>query len=170
MSEMIGKGLDAGDALMDEVEDLFEFTVEQRQAIVEAVNICTDPDEPDYTYEQFYKKARLAECKISGQPLEAEDHTDGDGNPDGGWVESTGLQIRWQRGPLDKDAEGYPWNGAFPVTVLEAVLHRIDYYQRGKFRCYDNDEAMKHIQKAIEVLNRRQVNRFCRGVRNTHEE
>ena len=56
------------------------------------------------------------------------------------------------------------------MTVLEAVLHRLEYYQDGKFACQDNNEAMAHIQNAINTLNKRQVERFCRGVRGGHEK
>ena len=149
MSKTVGKGVAAAEALMTEVEALFDMTVEQRAAVESAIDVCTDPDEPETSYYQFYEMAELFECKISGQPLDAGDFTDGDGNPDGGWAESTGLQIRWQRGALDKDAEGYPWNGAFPVTVLEAVMLRLEYYQRGKFKCDDNDEAIHHIESVF---------------------
>jgi hypothetical protein len=170
MSSVIGKGPEAAASLMSEVEALFDMTVKQRSEVEAAVDICTDPAEPETSYCQFYEMAGLFECRVSGQPIEAEDHTDGDGNPDGGWVEGCGLSIRWQRGPLDDGEDGLPWNGCFPVTLLEAVKHRLEYYQDGKFACQDNSAALFHIESAIKILNNRQIERFCRGVRNSHEE
>jgi hypothetical protein len=170
MSKVVMKTPDAPLALMTEVEALFEMTPIQREKVEDAIDAATAPETPPVTYEEFYDKAGLAECKVSGQPLEAENYTDADGNPDGGWVEAPGLQIRWQQGPLNGPYEDNPWNGAFPVTVLEAVLHRLEYYQDGKFACQDNNEAIHHIKRTIDTLNKRQIERFCRGVRGSHEK
>ena len=169
MSDRIKKGDESANRLMDEIEALFDMTIEQRDSVVGAVNVLTDPSEPAGTYEDLYEMGGLSDCKISGQPLHAEDVSDGDGSPDGGFVESTGLQVRWQRGPIDKESSP-PWNGSFPVTVLEAVLHRLLYYQNGKFACQDNEVAIEHIEAAIETLNERQVERFCRGVQGGHKK
>lgn len=169
-SNAIGKGPEAAERLMEEVEAMFDMTVEQRAHVERCIQLATSSNKPEVTYFDFYRGASLDQLRISGQPIEAENYTDGDGCPDGGWVEGCGLSIRWQRGTLDKGAEGNPWNGVFPVTVLEAVLLRIGYYQSGKFECADNEEARHYIQRAIDALNRRQVERFTRGVRDTHEE
>lgn len=168
MSDVIGKGPEAAEALMLEVEAMFDMTVLDREYVDAAVSVVTRDDEPDWTYGRFYEEVLKGRCRISGQPLESEDDTDGDGCPDGGWVEGCGIQIRWQRGTLDRDAEGAPWNGAFPVTVLEAVQRRLRYYQSGKFACADNDDAIACIQAAIDALNKRQLERFTRGVRDSH--
>jgi len=170
MSRKIEKGPEAAERLMKEVEALFDMTVEQRECVRRAVDACTDPALPERTYQDLYDIGFMMNCKVSGQPIEAEHHTDGDGNPDGGWAEGCGFQVRWQRGTLDRDSEGHPWNGAFPVTVLEAVMQRLTYYQGGKFSCRENEEAVLHIGNAIAALNRRQVARFVRGVRDSHED
>lgn len=168
--KIIGKGDEVADILMSEVEALFEMNKEQRDCIELAIERATDIEEPDWTYETLYEVAAMMKFKIAGQPIESENYTDEDGNPDGGFVEGPGLQIRWQRGPLEADAEGMPWNGCFLVTALEAAKRQLEYYQGTKFKCGDNEEALLHVENAIRVLNRRQVNRFCRGVRGGHEE
>ena len=170
MDNMIGKGDEAAEALMLEVEGMFDMTVSQRQRVKELISLATRTDiDVNCSYASFCNSLKEVGCKVSGQPFEAQDYTDGDGNPDGGFIEGCGLSIRWQRGALDKD-ETPPWNGAFAVTVLEAVLHRLEYYQSGKFRCQDNQEAIVAIEEAIDVLNRRQIERFCRGVQGEHKK
>jgi hypothetical protein len=169
MSRKIGKGDEAAERLIMEVEALFEMDVVVRDCVEQAVVHATNPETREMTYEQFYEAASLSECRIGGQPVVTTDYTDGEGNPDGGWSEATGLSVRWQRGPLDMD-DDVPWNGCFLVTVLEVARQRLEYYQQTKFKCADNSEALGHVEKAIEALNRRQVRRFCGGVRGTHEK
>lgn len=165
----IGKGEQAAENLMSEVEALFDMTTDQRESVMKRIEQITSEDTHDWTYEEFYDAAGLAKCRIAGQPLQAEHHADEDGNPDGGHIEGPGLSIRWQRGPLDP-SDDEPWNGCFMVSVLEAARMRLEYYQETKFKCDDNEEALESIEKAIRILNRRQVERFCRGVRGKHEE
>jgi hypothetical protein len=166
---IIGKGEDVAEALMMEVEALFRMDVVQRDCIQKAIGIVTDSENKDYSYEDFYNMAGLDEYEISGQPIEATNFTDGEENPDGGHTEGCGLSIRWQRGALDFD-DDVPWNGCFMVTLLESAQRRLEYYQETKFKCDDNEEALGHIKSAIKVLNRRQVERFCRGVRGGHKK
>lgn len=166
---MIEKGSDAADALMMEVEALFDMDLVQRDCIEQAIVAVTKPETKPYSYEQFYDMAALSKCRIAGQPIESTNFTDGEGNPDGGHTEAAGLSIRWQRGTLDTDDE-VPWNGCFLVTLLESARLRLEYYQDTKFKCADNEEALYHIEESIKILNRRQVQRFCKGVRGSHEE
>ena len=169
MSDVIGKGEDAQFALMAEVEAMFDMTVVQRSKVEYQSMIATSPGEEDWTYQKFYDEV-LSDLVISGQPLESEHYLDADENPDGGFTEGTGLSIRWQRGALDFDGDGVPWNGCFLVTLLEAATEQLEFYQSTKFKGTDNAEAMAKVQEVIDILNRRQVSRFTRGVRGKHEE
>jgi peptidyl-prolyl cis-trans isomerase B (cyclophilin B) len=68
-------------------------------------------------------------------------------------------------------------NGVVPVVgqngvTLEAVLaacgHRLQGFQDGKFACDENQEALDHINAAIEALQRRTRARIAREVEGTH--
>lgn len=105
------------------------------------------------------------------QELEWINHTDGDGNPAGGYVEGVGLQIRWQNGPLGRDAERAEPNGAFVESVLAAALQRIEWYQTasdGRFACKENANAIIYIDQALSWLNKRTAAREARKVEGTH--
>jgi hypothetical protein len=166
--KLIGKGEEAFNGVMEEIEAMFEMDVVQRDCVEQAVFKMTEPDTREYTYQELYDTA-LSDLRIFGQPMTLVDYTDGEGNPEGGWMEACGLQIRWQRGALDFE-DDVPWNGLFLVTLLEAAQRRLEYYQSTKFECEDNAEALQHITDAINVLNSRQIRRFCEGSRGKHEE
>jgi hypothetical protein len=93
-------------------------------------------------------------------------HTDENGNPTGGHVIATGINIRWQNGPiLDKGDQ----NGAFVEGVIKAAEDRILFYQQGKFACPENADALDHLHKALECLNMRTTRRTREGVEGKHE-
>lgn len=168
MKKMIGKGETAFEDVMYEIESLFQMDITQRDNVEKAVAIMTNPETQEFTYKELYEKA-LSDLQIFGQPITLSDYTDNEGNPDGGWTEAPGLHLRWQRGALDMD-ETIPWNGCFLVTLLQAASLRLEYYQGTKFECEDNAKALAHVEDAINILNDRQLRRFCEGVRGTHEE
>ena len=157
------------DAIMAEIDALFEMTEENYEHVQAAVQEAVDSSTP-VTYMELYQRANLMSAKLFGQPFEASNFTDEDGNPDGGHVEGCGLSIRWQRGPIINQPGELPWNGCFLITVLQAAQCQLEFYQSTKFACDDNKEAMARIGEAIEVLERRQRNRFTRGVRGKHDE
>ncbi len=99
----------------------------------------------------------------------AENKVDKDGNPAGGFANGTGLDIRWQNGPLGKGTNRIPANGAFVETVLDAVANRIKFYQESKFKCKENEVALIHINEALSVLDSRTKSRELAGVEGTHE-
>lgn len=169
MSKEIKKGIEEYIRLMREIESFFDMDCEEREKIEKVVMGMTEDDRP-YTYDQLCTRIGVDNLRISGQPIESESHTDENGNPDGGWTEAPGLQIRWQRGALDFESGGEPWNGCFLVTLLEAAKRQLEYYQGGKFKCEDNNNAMAFVELAIRVLNKRQLERFSKGIRGGHEE
>ena len=80
---------------------------------------------------------------------------DDNGNPAGGHVSGTGINITWQNGPLGRGDQRQEPNGAFVETVIAAVVQRIEYYQAGKFRCRENALAITKLEEALHWLNSR---------------
>ncbi len=93
---------------------------------------------------------------------------DADGNPSGGFVVGTGLEIDWQDGPLGRGNDRKEPNGAFVETVLDACLKRLEFYQDSKFNCIENAKAILHIKETLAVLDERTQRREARGVEGTH--
>lgn len=100
----------------------------------------------------------------------SEQWLDGNKNPAGGVSSGRGFTISWQNGPLGRDNERKEPNGAFVEDVLAAVADRLEFYQRSKFNCADNAEALEHIYKAAECLDRRTKEREARKVEGTHAQ
>ena len=104
--------------------------------------------------------------------FQAQNYTDGDGNPTGGEVTGTGLYIGWQVGPLGRGDDRQEPNGAFVETVIAAAKQRIEFYQTaggGKFACRENALAITKLDEALHWLNHRTQQREARGVEGTHE-
>jgi len=97
-----------------------------------------------------------------------DNYVDEQGNPAGGVVTGTGLEITWQNGPLGRGEDRQEPNGAFVETVINAVAQRIAYYQGSKFHCIENAIALGHLNAALEVLNERTNARNDRDVEGTH--
>jgi len=84
----------------------------------------------------------------------------------GGSVTATGLQIRWQDGPL---SEGTAPNGAFLENVIQAAIERVEAYQATDLRCRENALVITHLQEAQHWLNHRRKDRYERGVANSYK-
>lgn len=95
--------------------------------------------------------------------------SDEDGNPAGGSAYGQGFSISWQNGPLGKGKARKQPNGAFVETVLWAVIQRIRYYQRSKFACHENDEALHHLESAMKAMQKRTARRIAEGTEGTLE-
>lgn len=96
-----------------------------------------------------------------------ENNLDASGNPTGGRVVGTGLEIIWQDGPLGRGADRKAPNGAFVETVISAVIERIKFYQT-KFPCRENALAITKLEEANMWLDKRTADREDRGVEGTH--
>lgn len=104
---------------------------------------------------------------------EIENVEDTNGNPAGGLVVGTGLQIDWQNGPLGRNENRIEPNGAFVETVISAALQRIEWYQtasNGKFKCRENSIAITKLEEALLWLNKRTRDREARQVEGTHQK
>lgn len=105
--------------------------------------------------------------KHLARDIQQEKHfTDESGNPTGGYFVAPGISIVYQDGPI---LEAGGRNGAFVEDILVACLHRIEYYQNSRFACETNAEAIKHIQLALDALDRRTRDRQKRSVEGKHE-
>lgn len=100
-----------------------------------------------------------------------ENRVDDEGRPAGGHVTGTGIDIRWQDGPLGApdDPDRAEPNGAFVEDVIVAAILRIEHYQESQFHCVENAVALGHLLAAHEVLKERTRAREDRGVEGTHE-
>lgn len=100
------------------------------------------------------------------QKIYSAHHTDPAGNPAGGHCTGTGINIRWQNGPIREVGDQ---NGAFVEGVIKAAADRLDFYQQSKFNCIENEDALEHLRKALVCLNMRTSRRTHEGVEGLHE-
>ena len=98
-------------------------------------------------------------------------HNNEAGNPAGGVSFGPGYSISWQNGPLGRKRLPYRKepNGAFVEDILAVVKDRIEFYQKSKFACGENDLAIQLIDKALARLDERTKDRETRQVEGTHE-
>jgi len=94
---------------------------------------------------------------------------DENGNPTGGSVIGVGITIEWQDGPLGRGDDRREPNGAFVEDVISACVERLDFYQRSKFACADNIDAIYHLEMALKHLKDRTKDREERNVEGLHE-
>jgi len=93
-------------------------------------------------------------------------YNDQNGNPAGGQTTGLGIDIVWQDGPLNERGP----NGAFVEGVLQAAIGRLEYYQRGKFACQANQDALDCLDIVMCILAERTADRLARGVLGTHQQ
>jgi len=94
---------------------------------------------------------------------------DAKGNPDGGWTQGHGLAIRWQKGPLGTGKKRKMPNGCFVETVILAAINRLEFYQKSKFKCPENSEAIRRLHQAHHELFGRTLRRINKGTEGTHK-
>lgn len=90
---------------------------------------------------------------------------DADGNPAGGWIKfQDGSEVQLQNGLVQEKP-----NGAFVEDFIVAAVARLEFYNKGKFRCRENSLAITKLEEALHWLEHRTRDRQSRGVENTHE-
>lgn len=107
----------------------------------------------------------IKQCEIVNE-------VDANGNPSGGGVIGTGLEIKWQDGPLGRDENRREPNGAFVETVISAAKQRLEYFQEAsnkKFSCRENAVAITKLDEALMWLEKRTKDREERAVEGTHK-
>lgn len=102
------------------------------------------------------------------QKIEVINVSDENGNPTGGTVKATGIDIHWQDGPLGCNGERKEPNGAFVEGVILAAIKRLEYFQQSKFKCRENANAITKLEEALLWLNWRTQRREIDGTEGTH--
>jgi hypothetical protein len=105
-------------------------------------------------------------------PVTERHDLDGNGNPAGGWSDSTGFHIVWQNGPVGQEHGEKAPNGAFVESVIQAVIGRLNFFQSaadGKFACAENIHATIDLEDALDHLRSRARDRIRRGVYGINE-
>ena len=111
---------------------------------------------------QYLEQIREINGGAKAADFESEHYRDENNNPKGGYAVGPGFSIQWQAGVG-------PQNGAFPETVLGAVLERFIELQNTRFCCSENASVMYALNHALEAIQSRSKDRTKRGVENTHE-
>ena len=78
-------------------------------------------------------------------------------------IEANGVPtctLNFQRGPIKEHGV----NGISNEALLAVIAHRFEGFQRGKFACEDNAEALKHIYAAMECMAKRTQGRVLAQV------
>lgn len=103
---------------------------------------------------------------MTEKPLDVNfsDHED---RPEGGVSTGVGFTISWQRGPCPEPKDR---NGAFLIEVLESCAVRLGFYQSSAFSCVENEQALGHLQDAINLLKARRDRRRAAGILGSHEK
>jgi hypothetical protein len=114
-------------------------------------------------------EAELAEMKVAPMEFFSEHWVDSLENPAGGVSSGLGFTISWQAGPLGRGEERRVPNGAFVEKIIFAAIDRLQFYQRSKFRCDENEAAINHLQDALLSMETRTAGREAREVEGTHE-
>lgn len=97
----------------------------------------------------------------------SEQFQDAEGNPTGGCTSGRGFTISWQFGPLGRGNERKEPNGAFVEDVIGAAIDRMKFYQKSKWACKENEEAIMYLESAARVLDERTKDRERRAVEGT---
>lgn len=78
-----------------------------------------------------------------------------EGVPCGGVTTADGLSIRW---------EEFGNGGCRPETVLDALIERLEFYQKSSMADDHNDEALASLRIAKTWLSRRKQTRSFQGL------
>ena len=73
--------------------------------------------------------------------------------------------VQFQHGPVKEAGEV---NGLFNEDLLLMIIDRLETYQKGKFACAENEEAIKHLYSAVTALRARTERRRVEGTLGTH--
>ena len=102
------------------------------------------------------------------QYFEAENF-DENGKPNGGYATATGIDIRWQQGPIVVGGVEQEPNGAFVETLMKILIQRMEYYQTTEFKCRENALVITKLEEALHWQQHRINSRAARGVLGTHK-
>ena len=74
------------------------------------------------------------------------------------------ARITFQNGPIMEAGV----NGCHQEDLLNIVLHRLQSFQSGDFRCRENAIALTKVEEALMWLNRRTKKRQDQGIEGTN--
>jgi hypothetical protein len=75
----------------------------------------------------------------------------------------TDSLVFFQNGPIKENGV----NGCHQEDLLAIVLHRLQSFQAGDYKCRENALAITKIEEAMHWLNHRTTARLNRGVEGT---
>ena len=84
-----------------------------------------------------------------------------------GVVKKFGETIKFQNGARHIVGSTH---GVLDTDLLEIVRDRLIGFQSGAFASKYNEEALYHVEKALEFMNERVMERASRGVLGTHNK
>ena len=102
---------------------------------------------------------------------------DDDGNPTGGVTKmhcgpsgtvlsfTPKIHVQWQDGIVGDDGQ----TGALVEDVIEVAVQRLEFFQKSKFNCTENEMALVKLKEALQWLDWRTRKRLIEGVENTYE-
>lgn len=74
------------------------------------------------------------------------------------------TKIDFQNGPIKE----FGVNGCHNEDLIAIVIDRLQHFQKGKFACYENNEALLKLEEALMWLRKRTMDREARGVEGTN--
>lgn len=77
------------------------------------------------------------------------------------------VDISFQHGPR-KDPNST--HGVLDTDLLEIVRDRLRGFQSGPYSCYENEQALVHLEEALMWMNRRVEDRIERNVLGTNNQ
>lgn len=70
------------------------------------------------------------------------------------------AEVSFQNGPVKE----FGVNGCHQEDLLAIVIHRLESFQAGNFKCRENALALTKLEEAMHWLNHRTAKRQARGV------
>ena len=74
------------------------------------------------------------------------------------------MTVLFQNGPIPEAGV----NGITQEVLLAIVADRLRSFQAGPYACIENQNALEHVEAAMEALLARTRKRMARGVEGTH--
>lgn len=102
------------------------------------------------------------EYLVSSNQLEPASVTRGEGEAISVELQTLG-EVHFQNGPIKETGV----NGLTQEALIAICMHRLECFQDGPFPSEDNAEALEHLAKAMECLQRRTKDRLARNVEGT---
>lgn len=75
------------------------------------------------------------------------------------------IRLHFQEGPIGEVGV----NGITNEALIAIHMDRLEGFQSGPFRCYENQDALQSLRRVLDALQDRTRSRQRRGVEGTHE-